>query len=250
MGMLDYPFGARPNNNEGRVQRELMPFGGNAFMSPFGGFGFPNVDQMMRHSNGGQSFSSMSVTSISTGPDGRPHVYKASNQTATGPGGVRETRKAVSDSRSGVKKLAVGRHLGDRGHVREREENLFTGQREENEEFVNLEEHEADNFHQEWKQKAYAGRHAHSLSVPAITNGGRHSRGQGRNAITYPSNGPDSMPSVTIEELPSSDDEGERNAATPKSTSLMPEGYTSKRSGGRSKKSSSSPSKSKKSKKY
>lgn len=34
--------------------------------------------------------------------------------------------------------MEVGRHLGDRGHVREREENMFTGQREENEDFINL----------------------------------------------------------------------------------------------------------------
>jgi len=82
----------------------------------------------------------MSVTSVSAGPDGRPQVYQASKQTATAPGGVRETRRAVMDSRSGTKKLAVGRHIGDQGHVREREENIFTGQREENEELINLDE--------------------------------------------------------------------------------------------------------------
>lgn len=82
----------------------------------------------------------MSVTSISSGPDGRPQVYQASKQTAAGPGGVRETRKALSDSRSGVKKLSVGRHMGEKGHVKEREENMFTGQREENEEFLNMDE--------------------------------------------------------------------------------------------------------------
>lgn len=54
----------------------------------------------------------MSVTSISSGPDGRPQVYQASKQTASGPGGVKETRKAVSDTRTGTKKLAVGRHMG------------------------------------------------------------------------------------------------------------------------------------------
>ena len=96
----------------------------------------------MRHdgSGNGHSFSSMSVTSITSGPDGRPQVYQASNQTATAPGGVRETRKAVADSRSGTKKMSVGRHMGDRAHVREREENIYTGQREENEELINLEE--------------------------------------------------------------------------------------------------------------
>src|SRR5665811_1882025 len=95
---------------------------------------------MMRTDGNGHSFSSMSVTSITSGPDGRPQVYQASNQTAIAPGGVKETRKAVADSRTGTKKLAVGRHVGDRGHVRERMENVYTGQREESEDLVNLDE--------------------------------------------------------------------------------------------------------------
>lgn len=95
---------------------------------------------MMRNDGNSHSFSSMSVTSVSSGPDGRPQVYQASNQTAIAPGGVKVTRKAVADSRSGTKKMSVGRHVGDRAHVREREENLYTGQREENEEFVNIDE--------------------------------------------------------------------------------------------------------------
>lgn len=59
-----------------------------------------------------------------------------------GPGGIKETRKTVQDSRSGLKKMEVGRHLGERGHIREKEENMFTGQREENEDFINLDESE------------------------------------------------------------------------------------------------------------
>ena len=51
---------------------------------------------------------------------------------------MKETRKAVSDSRTGTKKMHVGRHLGDRAHIMEREENLYTGQREEHEDLVNL----------------------------------------------------------------------------------------------------------------
>jgi myeloid leukemia factor 1 len=82
----------------------------------------------------------MSVTSMSSGPDGRPQVYQASKQTACAPGGVRETRKSVMDSRTGTKKLAVGRHIGEQGLVREREENMYTGQREDNQELLNLEE--------------------------------------------------------------------------------------------------------------
>jgi hypothetical protein len=58
----------------------------------------------------------------------------------TAPGGVKETKKTVCDSRSGVKKIAIGHHIGDRAHVLEREQNLHSGEREERQEFVNLDE--------------------------------------------------------------------------------------------------------------
>lgn len=56
------------------------------------------------------------------------------------PGGLKETKKSVSDSRTGTKRLAIGRHIGDRGHVRERVQNYRSGEREESEDFINLEE--------------------------------------------------------------------------------------------------------------
>lgn len=53
---------------------------------------------------------------------------------------MREVHRSVADSRTGVRKMAVGRHLGERGHVMEKEQNSFTGDAEEREEFINLEE--------------------------------------------------------------------------------------------------------------
>jgi len=240
MGMLESPFAMGPELNhpahhhhprQPRSQ-EMMPFGGASLISPFGQIGrFPNFDELAQHNgNGGHSFSSMSVTSISSGPDGRPQVYQASKQTASGPGGVKETRKAVSDTRSGTKKMSVGRHLGERSHVREREENMFTGQREENEEFVNLDEGEAPTFDREWKQRAYGGgRYTHSTSLPAIADHPRrehrererhhHRDRTGRHQqIHYHPTPHTEQPtaSVTIEELPPSDDEeqGATSSAT------------------------------------
>lgn len=67
-------------------------------------------------------------------------VYQASTTTRTAPGGVREVHRSVSDSRSGVRKMAVGRHLGERGHVIEKEQNLRTGDAEEREDFINIDE--------------------------------------------------------------------------------------------------------------
>lgn len=67
-------------------------------------------------------------------------VYQASSSVRQGPGGVKETKKAVSDSRSGVKKLAIGHHIGDRAHIIEREQNFHTGDQEERQDYINLEE--------------------------------------------------------------------------------------------------------------
>ena len=114
-------------------------------------------------------YSSSSVMTMSTGPDGQPQValnicllstftilltfnfcltsfglflkvYQASTTTRTAPGGVREVQRSVTDSRSGVRKMAVGRHLGERGHVVEKEQNYYTGDSEEREDFINIEE--------------------------------------------------------------------------------------------------------------
>lgn len=69
-------------------------------------------------------------------------MYQASSSTRTAPGGVKETKKTVCDSRSGVKKIAIGHHIGERAHVLEREQNLHSGEREERQEFINLDEGE------------------------------------------------------------------------------------------------------------
>jgi myeloid leukemia factor 1 len=78
------------------------------------------------------------MTSMTYGPDGRPQVYQATSSSRSAPGGVRETKQTVSDSRSGTKKMAIGHHIGDRAHIIEKKQNLRTGQREENVELVNL----------------------------------------------------------------------------------------------------------------
>jgi hypothetical protein len=41
-----------------------------------------------------------------------------------------------------MKKIAIGHHIGDRAHVLEREQNLHSGDREERQEFINLDEGE------------------------------------------------------------------------------------------------------------
>ena len=67
-------------------------------------------------------------------------VYQASSTTRSAPGGIKETKKTVCDSRSGMKKMAIGHHIGERAHIVEREKNVYTGDVEQREDLVNLDE--------------------------------------------------------------------------------------------------------------
>jgi len=82
---------------------------------------------------------SQSVMTMSSGPDGRPQVYQETMSTRTAPGGIKETKKTVSDSRTGTRKMAIGHHIGERAHILERERNMH-GDEEERQEFINLDE--------------------------------------------------------------------------------------------------------------
>lgn len=53
---------------------------------------------------------------------------------------VKETRKALKDSESGVEKMAIGHHIRDRAHVVKKSKNRKTGDEEMNQEFINLDE--------------------------------------------------------------------------------------------------------------
>lgn len=164
-----------PYRNSMRQMDQMMNsfFGGGfpdpmaGMMMPFGGGMFGNFGSMMGNMNSSmnmmlsgnqpsQSFSSSStfMSYSSNGPNGQPQVYKASTSTRTGPGGIKETKKAVSDSRTGVKKLAIGHHIGDRAHIVERQQNVYSGDQEENQEYINLEDDEAEEFNNEWRNKA------------------------------------------------------------------------------------------------
>lgn len=162
-------------------------------------FGFPAITNMNRLLNpdmggdvDGASFSSSRVVTMTQGPDGRPQVYQATSSTKTGPGGVRETRKTVEDSRSGVKKMAIGHHIGERSHIIERERNLHTGDEEEREDFINIEEEEAARFNREYSQRA-------SRNMMAIGGGGNAGR---RNQSDLPAIMPAIMPAQQQQPTP------------------------------------------------
>ncbi|KAK6617009.1 hypothetical protein RUM44_005366 [Polyplax serrata] len=146
----------RPQMNPMHQMNSMMnsmladPFG---MLGGFGATGHHNRREIM-------PFGSSTVMTMSSGPDGRPQVYQASHSTRTGPGGVRETQKSVCDSRTGTKKMAIGHHIGDRSHVMEREQNIHSGQMEERQEFINLDEDEAEDFNREWETKTRSGMNA------------------------------------------------------------------------------------------
>ncbi|KAM6967791.1 myeloid leukemia factor 2 isoform 1-T1 [Aplochiton taeniatus] len=137
----------------------LAPYGmmgmGGGFMDMFGMMGgmMDNMERMSGSPNC-QTYSSSTVISYSSLDSGAPKVYQQTSELRTAPGGIRETRQSMRDSESGVERLAIGHHIWDRGHVMERSRNRRTGDREERDDYINLEESEAAAFDEEWRREA------------------------------------------------------------------------------------------------
>nr|XP_003218260.1 PREDICTED: myeloid leukemia factor 1 isoform X4 [Anolis carolinensis] len=111
-----------------------------------------NFDKMAVDQNA-HTFSSSSVMTYSKKGDEPPKIFQASAQTRMAPGGIKETRKALKDSESGLEKMAIGHHIQDRGHVIQKEKNNKTGNEELNQEFINLDETEAQAFDDQWQKE-------------------------------------------------------------------------------------------------
>ncbi|KAG7474545.1 hypothetical protein JOB18_011920 [Solea senegalensis] len=189
------PFALAPQMQPHRVPRRqagpLTPFGmmgmGGGFMDMFGMMGemMENVvsEERMSGSPNCQSFSSSTVISYSSSDVGAPKVYQQTSATRTGPGGIRETRRSMRDSESGLEQLAIGHHIGERAHIMERSRNRRTGDREERQDFINLDETDAAAFDEEWRREAgrYVPPHARALEY------GRDRRAGGQQlALTAP----------------------------------------------------------------
>lgn len=186
------PFALAPQMQPHRPPRRqagaLTPFGmmgmGGGFMDMFGMMGemMGNMERMNGSPNC-QTFSSSTVISYSSLDAGAPKVYQQTSSRRTGPGGICETRQAVRDSESGVESLAIGHHIGDRAHIMERSRNRRTGDSEERQDYINLEETDAAAFDEEWRTQAgrYAPPNARGLDY------GRDRRGGGQQlALTAP----------------------------------------------------------------
>lgn len=72
--------------------------------------------------------SSMNVTQISRGPDGRPHIVQAHDERRMGPGGIWQTKKALRDPDRGIDRMQVGYFIGDQGEIIERQRDPTSGQ--------------------------------------------------------------------------------------------------------------------------
>ncbi|XP_071840898.1 myeloid leukemia factor 2-like [Apostichopus japonicus] len=153
-------------------------------MSPFGGFGmmdsvFRNMEQnfeRLANDPNSHCYSQSSVMSFSNTGSGAPQYYEATSSTQSAPGGIKEERKTVRDSRTGTQKMAISHKIGDREHKVEKKKDMKSGQIEENQEFVNLDETDAGRFNQEFKQKTsrfhrHRDSHTHRGQPLAIDQG-------------------------------------------------------------------------------
>ncbi|XP_040336537.1 myeloid leukemia factor 1 isoform X4 [Herpailurus yagouaroundi] len=172
-GMLSSSFEDDPFFSDSFIaHRESMRQMMRSFSEPFGrdllsiSDGRGRDHNHMRHDDGensltghlsvdpnGHSFSSSSIMTYSKVGDEPPKVFQASTQTRRAPGGIKETRRALRDSDSGLEKMAVGHHLHDRAHVIKKSKNSKTGDEEVNQEFINMNESDAHAFDDEWQNE-------------------------------------------------------------------------------------------------
>lgn len=96
--------------------------------------------------------------------------------------------------------MAIGHHIGERAHVIEREKNYHTGHEEERQDYINLEEEEADDFNREFAQRSrslggrggsgHGGRGDVAAIMPAPSTSARSSPAPPLAITSGPSQGP------------------------------------------------------------
>lgn len=176
--------GHHQQNRMGGMQ--MMPFGFPAMQSMSMGRLFSDLENMNQNPNC-HSYTSSSIMTMTSGSDGRPQVYQESMSTLTAPGGVKETKKTVSDSRTGTRKMAIGHHIGERAHILERQQNMRSGEQEEHQEFINLEEEEAETFNKEWESRTKRSSMG-AINAPSYNRSHNpYSRGQEPKQLALPS---------------------------------------------------------------
>jgi len=148
-----------------RLPHQITPFNGIAASHHPAMFG--NMDAMfsgLQNSGLGQSYSSTKIMSYSNTGQGQPKYYEATSSITQGPNGVRQTRNSERNSVTGLDRMAVGHHINERGHIMERSRNRHTNEREEKQDFINIDEEDKDSFHREWKEKSRSGQTGRSIA--------------------------------------------------------------------------------------
>lgn len=142
--------------------------------------GFPDHGDMMKgfssNSNvpGGGSYSCQTFAMSSVmGKDGKMHTEKYSSSDVGHTGhGIREAQHAYSNSTSGVDKMGLERHLGDRARKMVKERNRFSMEEKCSEMLRGMDEGGRDHF-----DKDFSGlsRHLppHGRGVSALADSGR-----------------------------------------------------------------------------
>uniref|UniRef100_H0WWA2 Myeloid leukemia factor 2 n=1 Tax=Otolemur garnettii TaxID=30611 RepID=H0WWA2_OTOGA len=149
--------GTRPANY--RMQAgAVFTFGmlgtSSGFMDMFGMMNdmVGNMEHMKAGGNC-QMFSSSTVISYSNTGDSAPKVYQETSEMHSAPGGIRETLRTVQDSDSGLEPMSIGHHIRDRAHIFRHFRKHCTGDQEERQDYINLDESEAAAFDPEQQRE-------------------------------------------------------------------------------------------------
>jgi hypothetical protein len=139
-GIIEQQF-SRPNFDGNHIGNELLGslFGlANQLMTEIlrNGPGIDGISSFMGTDPNNPhlkviGISSMNVTQIARGPDGRPHIIQAHDERRIGPGGIWQTKKALRDPDRGIDRMQVGYFAGDREEIIDRRFDPSTRQYQE-----------------------------------------------------------------------------------------------------------------------
>lgn len=99
------------------------------------------------------SYRSSKVMTYTSDGINEPKKYEAFSETSQAPGGIKQTFKRERNSVSGKDRMQAGRYIYDRGHVVERTEDINEKDVRVNHDYLNMDQHEGDDFSREWHQK-------------------------------------------------------------------------------------------------
>lgn len=234
------PFGARhggpPRDPFEMMENMMESFGGGGL---FGGM-FRDMDRMMlQGQNGletpgshdhvlamggglgssGQYSCQTMMFSSTMGPDGQMHSEKFVSSSVGDHGRqIQEVQQAYSNSTSGVDKMSMERQMGDRARKMVKMRNQHNGEEQSTDLFRGMEEHQAEEFNQQWRTQAAPYLPSHALGAPQYALGsagdpipqyhaGQRTLGQGgrvgipaQRAITQAA--PQAVPQVALQGMP------------------------------------------------